>query len=422
MFRETTAQDRPLATKPAWRRWLPLIVIAAIVVIGAILLLPGLRSLLSVNGSINASRLSIAPVIRGDLVRDVAADARVVAAIAPTLYAPAAGSVTLKVQAGDKVAKEQVIAEIDSPELRNKLLQERAVLGGLEVDVQRTELDSRKQQMSVQEAYDRAEVEQKTAARELQRSRKAYDLGAYSELQVLRAEDALAKADFGLDHAKKDLGLQPEQTRFDAQSKTLARDRQRLLVNDLHRQVQSLALRSPVSGQIGQLLTAERASVAKDAPLLTVIDLSALELELKVPESFARELAIGMPAQITGGGTWAGKVSSVSPEVVSGQVSARVKFADGTPDGLRQNQRLSVRILLDERKDVLTLTRGSFVDQDGGRFAYVVHDGLAERKPIKLGAIGIDKVEVLEGLQTGDQVVVSGSDAFDGAERVGIAR
>ena len=153
--------------------------------------------------------------------------------------------------------------------------------------------------MTVQEAVDRAVVDRKTAAREVERSRKAYEQGAYSELQVLRNEDALEKADFALTRAREDLALEPEQIRFDIESKRLARDRQQLLVTDLARQVDALALRAPVSGQIGQLLIAERASVARDAPLLTVVDLSRLELEIKVPESFARDLAPGMPAEIS---------------------------------------------------------------------------------------------------------------------------
>jgi HlyD family secretion protein len=85
---------------------------------------------------------------------------------------------------------------------------------------------------------------------------------------------------------------------------------------------------------------------------------------------------------------------------------------------LRQNQRLSVRVLLDHRDRVLQLPRGTFVDDAGGRYAYVVRDGLAERRPIRLGAQSLSAVEVLEGLKPGDRVVISGSDLFQGAERV----
>ena len=352
MFRDTSAQDVPLATAQNQRRRAPWIwIAAAVLALGLIAVAaPGIARLFSAQASVSAGRLAFATVERGDFTRDIAAEAQGVAAVSPTLYAPSAGTLTLKVHAGDKVRQNDVVANIDSPDLSSKLAQEQAALGGFEVDYQRAQLDARKQQMTVQENFDRSQVDQHTAEREVQRSDKAYQEGAYSELSLLRAKDALEKSNFDLEHARKELQLEPEQLRFDVQSKKLARDRERLLVADLQRQVDALALRSPVTGQIGQLLSTERASVARDAPLLTVIDLSALELEMKVPESLARDLAVAMPAQISGADhNWDGTVSAVSPEVVNGEVAARVRFAGGTPEGLRQNQRLSVRVVLDQR-------------------------------------------------------------------------
>jgi HlyD family secretion protein len=157
--------------------------------------------------------------------------------------------------------------------------------------------------------------------------------------------------------------------------------------------------------------------------LLSVIDLSALEVEVKVPESFARDLAIGMSGEISGNdNTWKGIVSAISPEVVNGEVAARVRFDGSTPKQLRQNQRLSVRILLDHRENVLTVQRGSFVDESGGSYAYVVNDGMATKTPIRVGESSIDKVEILDGLKEGDNIVISGTDNFKGAPRVVISR
>lgn len=408
-----------MAAPPAWRRFAPWIAAGTALLIGIALLVPGARRVLSADASVALSRLSVATVERGDFVRDIAAEGRIVAAVSPTLYAPAAGIVQLKAKAGDRVEKDAVIAVIDSPELTNRLAQEQAALAALDIDWQRAQLQARRQQLTVQEAVDRAQVDRNTAAREVERSRKAFEQGAYSELQVLRNEDALEKAEFALTRAREDLKLEPEQIRFDVESKKLARDRQQLLVADLSRQVSQLALRSPVAGQIGQLLVAERASVARDLPLMTVVDLSALELEIKVPETFAKDLATGIPAEITGGGkSWPGEISAVSPEVVAGQVSARVRFSGAQPEGLRQNQRLSSRILLDEKKDVLLVQRGPFLDTGAGRVAYVVKDGGAVRTAIEVGATSLNKVEILGGLAEGDRVVISGTDDFNGAERV----
>ena len=68
-------------------------------------------------------RLRIAEVVRGDLIRDVSVQGRVVAAVSPTLYAPAPGTITLFVEAGASVQDGQVLAEIYSPELENRLKQ-----------------------------------------------------------------------------------------------------------------------------------------------------------------------------------------------------------------------------------------------------------------------------------------------------------
>ncbi|MGH8163763.1 MAG: efflux transporter periplasmic adaptor subunit, partial [Rhodanobacteraceae bacterium] len=116
-----------------------------------------------------------------------------------------------------------------------------------------------------------------------------------------------------------------------------------------------------------------------------------------------------------------GLVSAISPEVVNGEVAARVRFVGEKPENLRQNQRLSVRIVLDKRDNVLTVARGSFVDESGGNFAYVVRDGIATRTPIRAGASSIDKVEILAGLKAGDRIVISGTDSFKGAQRVAIS-
>jgi HlyD family secretion protein len=369
--------------------------------------------------SVDRARVSIATVERGNFVRDIAADGQVVAAVSPTLYANALGTVTLKVHAGDTVAKGQVLAVVDSPDLTAKMSQEEATLVGLRLDWQRATLDAEHKLSQLRDVYNQAEVDQKTAQRERDRSRKAFELGSYSELQALKAEDALEKAQFAFQQAKSTYDSQPKQNRFDIDSKKALLDRQQYLVDDVKRQVDGLNVKSPADGQVGQVQVADRASVAKDAPLLTVVDLSALEVEIKVTESLARDLSPGMSADLEGGGHhWQGVVSGVSPEVVAGQVTTRLRFGTEKPAGLRQSQRLSVRIFINRRDNVLMVDRGSFVDQEGGGFAYVVRGNIAERHPVQLGAASIAKVEILEGLSVGDQIVISGTDAFNGAQRV----
>jgi HlyD family secretion protein len=166
---------------------------------------------------------------------------------------------------------------------------------------------------------------------------------------------------------------------------------------------------------------ANGAAVAKDTPLLAVANLSALEIEAKVPEIIAHDLALGMAVDIEGSGrSWKGSVSDISPEIVGAEAAVRVRFGDGKPDGLHQGDRLSVRILIDRRSNVLMVQRGAFANQKIGGFIYVIHGSLAERRVVRLGVIGDHEVELLGGVAAGERVVVSGSDAFDGAPRVNI--
>ena len=422
MMRGTDAQDRMLEPAPLWRQQ-RVLAAAGIGVVVLVVLIGLLRHFAGISGSIDRARLSVATVERGSFVRDISAEGQVVAAVSPTLYASTAGSVTLKVHAGDSVTRGQSLARIDSPELAARLSQEEATLESVRNDAQRSQRDADQKLLAVKTAFEQARVDQDTAQRELERSRKAYELGAYSELQALRAQDALEKSQFGYSQAKQNYRAQPQQNRFEIAAKQALAQRQQLLVEELRSQVARLEVQSPVDGQIGQVLVADRASVAKDVPLLTVVDLSALEVEIKVPESFAHDLTPGMSGDISGDGRhWSASVSGVSPEVVNGQVTARLRFGDAKPAGLRQSQRLAVRILLDRRENVLMVDRGPFVDQDGGSAVYVVSGNIAQRRPVQLGAASLSKVEIKGGLAAGDQIVTSGTDAFRGAERVVLSR
>lgn len=420
-FRDTSEQDRPLAARrPRW----PLLLAAGVAVIALLAWLGGgrIRQALSADGAVSVARLSIATVDIAPLTRDVAGEGRVVAAQSPTLYAQGAGTVALVARAGDPVKLGQVLARVDSPELTNRLAQERSNVDALRADLARAEVEARQQAAALQSAFENARIDQQTAQNDLARQAQAFEAGATARMQVERAQDALAKAKLALDQAAGLRGLKTDSLALDVQAKKSALARQQLMVADLERQVGELAVRSPVDGQVGQLFIADRTNVARDAKLLSVIDLSALEVQMQVAESFARELQPGMPGEISGNGQqWRGLVSSVSPEVVNGEVAARLRFDGKQPEQLRQNQRLSVRVLLDRRDKVLGVARGSFVDEGGGSFAYVLRGGVAEKVAVKLGARSLDRVEVLSGLVAGDRVVISGADNFKSADRVLIA-
>ncbi|MDH3751301.1 MAG: HlyD family efflux transporter periplasmic adaptor subunit, partial [Gammaproteobacteria bacterium] len=189
---------------------------------------------------------------------------------------------------------------------------------------------------------------------------------------------------------------------------------------DLRRQVYDLSIKSPVDGIVGDLLVDQKGAVSRDTPVMAVVDLTRYEIDVMIPESYADDLAIGMAAEITSGGQrYEGQLVAVSPEVVNNQVASRVRFVGEGPTGLRQNQRLTTRILLAEHANVLMVQRGQFLDSGGGRLAYVVsEDRVAERRRIETGARSLGAVEIVAGLEPGDIIVISNLDPFRGAETV----
>ena len=417
MIKDTSGQDTVLAAPATGKRKPLLLAAGAVVIVAALVLL--LSGWLGSSRSVSVARLKIAEVSRGTLVRDALVNGRVVAAVSPTLYAPAAATVTLKIRAGDTVKKGDLLAVLDSPDLSNQLAREQSTLAQLESQVARQRILAEKARLVARRDADEAEVARIGAERILQRTEGGYKAGAIAEVEYLRAQDALKSAQIRARQAGAASGLEIKDVALETSTRVSELQRQRLVVADTQRRVDELNVRSPVDGVVGTLSVADRTVVAANTALMTVVDLSRLEVELEVPESYADDLGLGMTAEVNIGTARAlGKLSALSPEVVRNQVLARVRFDGTQPPGLRQNQRLTARILIEEKPGVLLLPRGSFVENEGGRAAYVMEGDVAVRRPIQLGGTSVSAVEILSGLAPGDRVVVAGTDAFANAERV----
>lgn len=423
MIRDTSTQDEVIERPGAFsrRRLIAGVALAAVVGAGAFLG-PAIGRWSSAEHTVARERLRLSTVERGDLERDVTAQGVVVAAVKPTLFSPASGVVTLGVQAGDSVREGELLASIASPELQNLLEQESSALSAAETALKRQQIEARATMLENQQRADIAGVELTAARRELERAEAAFAKQAISQFDLAKARDDLATAELRYRHAVDDAGLQEERLAFEAEAAELEIDRARLRVSDLERQVAELEIRSPVTGVVGNLLVADRDAVAGDAPLLTVVDLTAFEVELQVPDAYGSILAPGLPATVTHQGqTWGAAVVSVSPEVVNSQVTTRVRFDGTAPANMRQNQRVAARILLEGKDGVLMVDRGPFLESGGGRFTYVVDGELATRRRIQTGLVSVGRVEILGGLQPGEQVVVSNLADFEDAEVVYLA-
>jgi HlyD family secretion protein len=417
---DTSAQDVKLAPPDPRRKYLILggsvAAVAALVVFSA----PLVDRWANATVSVPFERVRIATVARGDLVRDVSVQGRVVAAVSPTLYASESGTITLHVDAGEQVIAGQVIATVNSPALTSELQQAEASLEQRKVELERQRIESRQQALEKRKSADLADVALVAAQREKRRADEAHDKGVIPVIDYEKAQDDLRNAELAYEHAVADAELFDERLAFEIRASEFEVNRQEILVGDLRRQVDDLAIKSPVDGIVGDLLVDQKAAVTRDTPVMAVVDLSRFEIDAQIPESYADDLAIGMQAEILlGGKSYDGQIVAVSPEIVDNQVASRIRFRGNGPSNLRQNQRLTTRILLAEYTDVLFVQRGQFLDSGSGRIAYVVgEDRVAKRRQIETGARSLSAVQVVSGLEPGDAIVISNLDPFRGADTV----
>lgn len=418
-IRTTSGQDTQIAAEPV--RWYlnRKIQIAAGAGLAIIVLLAWLLVQWSdLRQVVSAERLRVATVTRGHFVRDVAAQGSVIAAVNPTLFATAPGTISYVVRAGDSVKKGQPLASLESPALRNEFEREQATLDSLNAALDRQEIEIRRQILQSRQQADVAKVAITAANREKDRAQAAWDERVIAERDFRRAVDDLDTAKLNYDHASANADLERDSLALELRTKRLERDRQRLAVENLKRRVDELTVRSPVDGMVANLAQPEKARVAESAPLVTVVDLTAFEIEFQVSETYAGDIKPGMLADITlDGRKHAGTVTGISPEVRQSQVTGRVKFTGDQPPRLRQNQRASIRIVLDERDDVLRFERSSFVDESTPS-VFVVQGDRAVRVPVELGAASVGEIEVLRGLSAGDKVIVSDMRDFANADEV----
>ncbi|MCS6120360.1 HlyD family efflux transporter periplasmic adaptor subunit [Shewanella baltica] len=419
MIKDTSGQDTVLVPSSTKRLKLPLLIGGCALLVSA--LVWASLGTDSVSKSLSRSDITTATLFVGTLTRDVATTGKIVAANAPILYSTEEGTVTLLSNPGDSVNKGDVVAKLDSPRLSNQLDQAKSILAGMQSALERAKLDARRGQLQVNQTLDMAAVDLEAANRERRRGELLIKNKLISEIDYEKGKDELHKAKLKFAHAEQEVALTKDTLTFEVKNKALEVERQTLAVHELERQVEALNIKAPVGGIIGNWITEQKTRLSANQPILTVVDLSAYEAELAVPESYADDLGLGMEVELSFGSVkLMGKLSSISPEVRNREVTARVQFVQDNSLKLRQNQRISARVLLEHRPDVLMVKRGAFMTSGGGDEVYQIEGDLASRRAIKLGSTSLSQVEVLDGGKAGDEWVISSVEPFNHAEQVRI--
>lgn len=420
MIENLSAMDKVIEKpKGLSRRTLFLILGGALAAALFALAIPAITRWSRADRSVHASTVRIGEVRRGTLVRDASAQGRIVASLHPTLFAPAPGIVTLSVKAGAEVRKGQLLARIESPELRSRLEQERATFLSLQSSLERGKIAIRQGVLKNAQSVSLLELRLQAAGRMLERAQRVFDEGLLNKTDFEKAKDDVKIAELELKNARETTRLEAETGSFEVREAQLQAERQASALAELRRQVDRLAIEAPFEGMVASVNVQDRDAVAANQPVLSVVNLSAYEIEITLPENYGAEVLPGTAAEILyEGKEYPGKVTAISPEVRDSQVMGTVVFAGASPQGLKQSQRVSVRMVFEKKPNVLKVPRGPFLESGAGRQIYVVADGMATRRDITVGAVSVSEVEITDGLSEGEKVILSDTTDFGGAKTV----
>ena len=322
---------------------------------------------------------------------------------------------------GAIVQPNSIILELSNPELQRDVLDAQFELKGAEADLAnlKVQINSELLNQKSTAASVRSEYEQAKIQHEVDAKLRAQGLGAdvTEQLSKVKMEQLGIRAQLEDERTKN--AENSASARIQAQQSHV--DQQHALYDLKKSELDALHVRAGINGVLQIIPVEVGQHVDPGTNLARVADPKRLKAEIKVPETQARDIAIGQPATVdTRNGVVQAQVSRVDPSVQNGTVTVDLQILDPLPLGSRPDLSVDGTIELENLKDVLYVGRPVHGQSDStiGLFKLVDDGAEAVRVNVKLGKSSVNTVEVLQGLQVGDKVILSDMSTWDAFDRI----
>lgn len=283
------------------------------------------------------------------------------------------------------------------------------------------ELEMEQKSLTLKQQTLNAEYELKKIRKSYALEKEEYDMGIRSKAQLEVAEDEY--------HYKmQSTRLQLESLRSDSAMNVIRRDLlstdrargQKALERSLQR-MEDLVVRAPADGQLSfvSVTLGQQVGVGQQIAAIKVTD--RFKVHASLNEYYVDRITTGLPATISyQGKKYALRVSNVVPEVKERSFEVDFVFMGEMPDNVRLGKSFRVQIELGQPEKALVLARGNFYQQTGGRWIYKLNaeKTRAVKVPVSIGRQNPEQYEILEGLQPGDWVIITGYDQFGDVEEL----
>ena len=382
----------------------------------------GLAQLKPASPEVESATLLIDTVRRGPMLRQVHANGTLVPESQRLVSALTAGRVErVRVRPGANVEARDVLVDLSNPDVRLEALDAERNLKLAEADLANLRASLETARLAQAGALLGARTELREAERAVAVAEQLAREGLTSAMELDRARDRLAEArerheleTRRLDVANEALAAQIELRRADV-------ERLRAIARFQLERIASMQVRAGEKGVVQQLDLEPGQWVQSGTLLARVSAPDRLKAVLQVPETQARDLALGLGAVVdTRNGVVRGHVVRIDPAVVGGSVAVDIALDEAAPRGARPDLAVDGTIEIERIPSVLSVGRpaagGSeavaplFRLEPGGRHAV--------RVPVTLGRASFDRVEIVQGLAEGDRVILSEMSRFDHVSRV----
>ena len=385
----------------------------------------GLARLQPAAPSVDRRTLWFDTVKRGSMLRQVRGVGTLVSEDIMVVPASVSGRVTrIKVLPGAIVDANTVILEMNNPDLELELLDAKSQLNSAKAQLtaQKTNLQDQllgneASLAGYQASYDEAKLQAEV-------NQKQFEQDLIPELELTLSKTRAERAGRVLEINKRRFEMFEKQT-VPAQLAELEESvSQAKSVCELkRRQIESLKVKAGTNGVLAQIKDKIEPGqqISPGTVLARITNPEHLKAQLKIPEVQARDVLIGLPAEVdTYNGTVTGKVSRIDPTVIEGNVTVDVILEGELPKGARPDLSVTGTIEIERLEDVLNVGRPVFASSEGvSELFKVVEDGkYAIRTRVQFGRVSVSTIEVLEGLQVGDEIVLSDMSQWDGQDRI----
>jgi HlyD family secretion protein len=414
--------QRKNVNRNRWLRRAALIVIAA-AVIGLTSL--GLSRLEPAVPGVDRRTLWIDAVKRGPMLRQVRGVGNLVSEDVLVVPAAVSGRVTrILVEPGTVVDANTAILELINPELELQWLDAQSQLNSAQarLDARKTQLQDQLLSMEAEQA--RMEADVREAKLTAQVDQKQFDEDLISELNMSLSRARVEELDKLQEINKRRFAMFRDQS-MPAQVAELeaAMEQARSLFNLRRNQFESLKVRAGTAGVLASVRDRIELgqSVAAGTILARITNPQKLKAQLKVPEAQARDVRIGLPAEVdTYNGTVAGAVCRIDPTVMEGNVTVDIMLKGTLPPGSRPDLSVVGTIEIERLNDVLYVGRPVYASSQGEVQVFkVVREGqYAVRSAVQLGRSSVSTIEVVDGLAVGDEIVLSDMSQWDAHDKI----